>query len=140
MNTAPRNSNEPGEGLVEGKTELIQMELSLDRSIPVKGFVYPSPNFLPGRVLAVLLSGRRFTHLDSWREFGHSRLADSIWKLRRLDWPVDMVEQEVSTSDPGRSATIGIYFLTPETIAEAGERGQEFAAECARIEAERRAA
>ena len=51
-----------------------------------------------------------------------------------------MAEETVTTSDAGRPAMIGTYFLTPEAIAEAGERGQRYAAECARVEAERRAA
>ena len=49
----------------------------------------------------------------------------------------DVVAAELKA---GRPATIGVYFLTPESIADAGERGQKYAAECARIEAERRAA
>lgn len=113
-------------------------------------FSYPSPEtvkpilpdmkFLPGRFLGILLTGRRYTHKDAWLELGHARLADSAWKLRRLGWPVQMVEEVVATSDGCRTATIGVYFLTPEAIAEAGERGQRYAAECARIEACRRAA
>lgn len=99
---------------------------------------FPNPAFLPGRVLGILLTGRRYTHKDSWIELGHARLADSIWKLRRLGWQIEMVEEVVATSDAGRPATIGIYFLAPEVIAEAGERGQQYAAECARIEAARR--
>jgi hypothetical protein len=101
---------------------------------------YPDPQYLPGRVLARLLQGRRYTHLDSWRELGHSRLADSIWKLRKAGWPVETVEQDVVTRDCGRSASIGIYYLAPETIANAGEAGQRYAAECICAEIERRAA
>ena len=90
---------------------------------PVK---YPDPRHLPGRVLARLLLGRRYTHLDSWRELGHARLADSVWKLRKSGWPVEMIEREVATSDHGRAATIGIYYLRPETIAEAGDIGRQY--------------
>ena len=90
---------------------------------PVK---YPDPHHLPGRVLARLLTGRRYTHLDSWRELGHARLADSIWKLRKAGWPVEMDEREVATSDHGRQAQIGIYYLRPETIAEAGDIGRQY--------------
>lgn len=101
---------------------------------------YPSAKYLPGRVLGLLLAGARITHLDSLRMLGHARLADSIWKLRRLGWPVMMHEQIVSTSDAGRPANIGIYYFDPEFIEQAGELGQRFAVECARAEAERRAA
>ena len=87
-----------------------------------------------------LNSGRRYTHLDAWRELGHSRLADSVWKLRKAGWPVEIVEQEVATSDCGRPALIGIYHLAPEVIAEAGDAGQQYVADCLRAESERRAA
>jgi hypothetical protein len=110
---------------------------------PVPAFVkpsFPSIEFLPGRVLGKLLTGRRMTHKDSWLELGHARLADSIWKLRRLGWPVRMDEEVVPTSDAGRPATIGVYFLTSDVIDAAGEQGQRYAAECARVEAERRVA
>lgn len=102
--------------------------------------VFPDMDFLPGRVLGILLTGRRYTSKDAWIELCHSRCSDSIWKLRRLGWPVQMVEEVVATGDAGRPASIGVYFLTPESIADAGEPGQKYAAECARIEAERRAA
>lgn len=79
---------------------------------------FPDPKFLPGRVLAILLSGRRFTHLDSWRELGHARLADSIWKLRRLGWAVAADDEVMTTSDGGRQATVAVYYLPPNVIAE----------------------
>jgi hypothetical protein len=101
--------------------------------------ILPDMKFLPGRFLGILLTGRRYTHKESWLELGHARLADSAWKLRRLGWPVQMVEEVVATSDAGRSATIGVYYLAPEAIADAGECGQRYAAECARLEACRRA-
>ena len=100
---------------------------------------FPDMNFLPGRVFGILLTGRRYTSKDAWIELCHSRLSDSVWKLRRLGWPVQMVEEVVATGDAGRPASIGIYYLDAETIAAAGERGEQYAAECARVEAERRA-
>ena len=136
--STPRNDNATGQGREGVKADTNQFELCFSSGSLVKPLVYPSARFLPGRVLAILLTGRRFTHLDAWRELGHSRLSDSIWKLRRLGWPVEMIEKTVATSDAGRPAAIGIYYLTTETIAEVGERGQQYAAECARIEAERR--
>ena len=98
--------------------------------IPTVKPTYPDPRYLPGRVLKQLLTGRRFTHRDSWLELGHSRLADSIWKLRKMGWPIQITEKTVSTSDSGRSATIGIYWLLPETIEAEGATGQRYASEC----------
>jgi hypothetical protein len=60
--------------------------------------------------------------------------------LRRLGWPVQMMETSVRTADAGRPAMIGEYYLNADTIAEAGEAGQRYAAEASRIEIERRAA
>lgn len=102
-------------------------------------FCYPRPQSVKGRVLGALLKRDRLTHLDCWHRFGSARLAHHIYVLRGLGWKVEMVEETVSTSDAGRAATIGVYFLTDEVIAKAGERGQQYAAECARIEADRRA-
>jgi hypothetical protein len=101
---------------------------------------FPSPTSVKGRVLGALLRGERLTHLDCWRRFGSARLSHHVYVCRGLGWDVQMVEETVTTSDAGRPATIGIYFLLPEDIATAGERGQQYAAECARVEAERRAA
>ncbi len=103
-------------------------------------FSYPSPSTVKGRALGALLRGERLTHLDCWRRFGSARLSHHIYMLRGRGWPVEMIEQTVTTTDAGRAATIGVYYLSADTIAAAGEPGQQYAAECARIEAERRAA
>jgi hypothetical protein len=39
-----------------------------------------------------------------------------------------MIEKTAPTSDCGRTACFGIYYLEPEAIAEAGERGQRYIA------------
>ena len=122
-----------------GATDASQLALCFDAPPQVTRRL-PSPQHLPGRVLARLLRGRRFTHLDSIRELGHARLADSIWKLRKLGWNIETLEQVVPTSDAGRDAVIGIYFLTQEEIVNAGEAGREYAAEVAMLEEERQAA
>lgn len=75
-----------------------------------------------------LLSGRRLTHKDIWLELGHARLADSIWKLRKLGWPVQIIEETMQTSDGDRKASVGIYYLLPETIEAAGDEGRKYAA------------
>lgn len=103
-------------------------------------FSYPSPHSVKGRVLGALLRGERITHLDCWRRFGSARLAHHAYILRGIGWSVEMIEETVTTSDAGRPATIGVYFLTADVILQAGEEGQQYADECARIEAERKAA
>lgn len=103
-------------------------------------FSYPDPHTVKGRVLGALLRGERLTHLDCWRRFGSARLSHHIYCLRRIGWTVPMVEETVTTSDAGRSATIGIYFLTQDVITGTGEQGRSYAEECARIEVERKAA
>ncbi|HZW86425.1 MAG TPA: hypothetical protein VFF41_03085 [Gallionella sp.] len=104
----------------------------------VKVFNYPDPASVKGRTLGAFLRGQRITHLDCWKRFGSARLSHHVYILRGTGWPVQMVEQTVTTSDAGRSATIGVYFLDPEVIVFAGEPGQSYAEHCARIEAERR--
>lgn len=99
---------------------------------------FPSPQSVKGRVLGDLLSGRRITHLDTWREHGSSRLAHHVYVLRGIGWPIEMEKMAVATSDGGRPATIGEYYLTEETISSAGQPGHLYAKECARINAVRR--
>ena len=103
-------------------------------------FCYPSPQSVKGRVLGSLLRGEKLTHLDCWRRFGSARLSHHVYVLRGIGWPVQIVEKTIKTSDAGRPATIGIYFLTPETIRDVGANGEQYAATCAVVEAERRAA
>lgn len=118
----------------------ITIEIALAANDELQAFTYPSQSILPGRVLARLLTGRQYTHNDAQRELSHSRLADSVWKLRKLGWPVMMVVKTVSTSDNVRLAEIGIYYLDEETIAGVGKSSQRYAADCLRRESERRAA
>ena len=103
-------------------------------------FSYPDPHSVKGRVLGALLSGQHITHLDCWHRFGSARLAHHVYKLRGIGWPVEMIDTKVKTRDAGRAATIGVYQLLPAEIAAAGEQGQLYAAEAAKIEAERRSA
>ena len=103
-------------------------------------FPYPAAEAVKGRVLGALLRGELLTHLDCWRRFGSSRLSHHVWALRRLGWPVQMFETTVRTSDAGRPAQIGEYYLNADSIGEAGEEGQRYAAEAAAVELERRAA
>lgn len=103
-------------------------------------FSYPDTSTVKGRVLGILLSSERLTHKDVWLRFGSARLSHHIYILRGIGWPIQTVERTVTTSDAGRPAIIGVYFLEAAVIAAAGEPGQRYAEECARIGAERRAA
>jgi hypothetical protein len=132
MGSPPGKENGAWQGAVGGQ--------SVQAKTAVAELCYPSPQTVKGRVLGALLNGQSLTHLDCWRRFGSARLSHHSYILRGSGWPVQMIEETVTTSDAGRPATIGVYFLTPESIADAGQRGQKYAAECARIEAERRAA
>jgi hypothetical protein len=98
------------------------------------------PDTVKGRVLGALLRGELLSHLDCWRRFGSARLAHHVHVLRRAGWPVQMMETTVRTSDAGRAAQIGRYFLNADTVTEAGEAGRTFAEHCLRVELERRAA
>lgn len=91
-------------------------------------FSFPHRSTVKARVLGDLLAGRIITHRDCWIEHGSSRLAHHVYALRRDGWSIDMVEQEVPTSDGGRTAAIGFYSLSQEVIDQAGERGQRFVA------------
>lgn len=138
MSNASLNDNVRGQAGEVGTAQNSQLALCFSDARVVNP-AYPSSKHLPGRVLAMLLQGRHVTHLDALRELGHARLADSVWKLRGLGWSIETIEETVATSDAGRPATIGIYFLSPGAIDEAGERGRAFADECARLAQERRA-
>lgn len=128
-NLNPTNANAAGQSGEGGNTNNTQNE-----------FCYPSVHSVKGRTLGALLRGERITHLDCWRRFGSARLSHHVYVLRGIGWQVLMVEEQVTTSDAGRTASIGIYSLSPDVISKAGERGRHYAAECAMIELERRAA
>ena len=55
---------------------------------------------------ATIAPAERLTHLDCWRRFGSARLSHHIYMLRGIGWPVQMIEETVTTSDAGRPASI----------------------------------
>ena len=87
-------------------------------------FCFPDHRSVKGRVLA----GDKLTHMDVWQRHGSSRASHHILMLRKAGWPVITQEIDAPTSD-GRVARIALYYLLPETIEGAGDRGQEFIAE-----------
>lgn len=114
--------------------------IMLDLLSAVKPFEYPDPHTVYGRVLGALLRGEQLTHLDCWVRFGSARASHHIYTLRKTGWTVKMDERQVNTSDGGRKATIGVYSLSADTIAKAGEAGQSYADQARRIELDRKAA
>ncbi len=76
-------------------------------------------------MLAALLEGRALTHLDVWHEMASSRAAHHVHVLRRGGWPIRTDMRPVSTRD-GRREDIAYYTLSPDAIAEAGERGRRY--------------
>lgn len=130
LGSPPENTTAPGGGN--------HPEAPNQTSAPTLSF--SSPKSVKGRVLGAFLRGERLTHKDCWIRFGSSRLSHHVYELRRTGWPVLMFEQSATTSDGGRTAIIGVYYLTADAIAAAGDEGQDYAAECQRVERERRAA
>lgn len=124
----PENDNAHGQVGEVGKTKISASEL-----------YFPKPPTVKSMVLADLLNGRKITHYHCWREHGSSQLSHHIMMLRKAGWDVVTVEVDAPTSD-GRIAQIGLYHLPAEAIELAGERGQQFVAECARVASARRAA
>ena len=134
----PQNANatrERGEGDNKKHCEAILNVPPFD----VNQLSIPSPDTVKGSVLGAMLRGERISHKECWWRFGSARFSHHIYMLRRARWPVQMIEQIVTTSDAGRAASIGIYFLDLKVIADAGQRGHNYAIDCAHTEIERRA-
>lgn len=114
-----------------------------DYSDVVNYLDFPDPETVKGRTLGALLRGDRLTSNDCLFRFGSARLSHHVYVLRGgksgCGWPIEIDEEVVETSDAHRKATIGVYYLSEQAIRAAGERGQNYAKECARIESERRA-
>lgn len=101
---------------------------------------YPDPNTVHGQTLGAFLRGEQLTTLEARPRLHTTTITQAVQKLRGAGWPVVTERITVPTADGDRQANIGRYSLLPETIIDAGETGQRYAAECAQIKAERRAA
>jgi hypothetical protein len=101
---------------------------------------YPPPETVKGRTLGALLRRERLTAGDIWRRFGSSRASEHAHALRKAGWPLQTTLIEVATSDAGRTAMIGVYWLPDAAIEAAGLVGAEYAARTAVVERERKAA
>lgn len=133
--TKTNATRERGEGANKKHSEAVA--ILHGQHATVNQLPLPAPETVKGRCLGALLRGERITHLCCWTRFGSARLSHHAYILRGMGWPVEMIEQTVTTRDAGRPATIGVYFLDPKIIADTGQRGREYAAECASVEIER---
>jgi len=91
----------------------------------------PSPNFpvsgtQPARLLAALLHGLNIEPLTAWKKFGAYRLADVIFQLRGLGWPVITERLEVMNRFH-EVCRVAQYCLPTEAINNTGTTGQDFA-------------
>ena len=119
------NANAPGQGRASGAYD--------SRTTT---FYYPDPHTVHGQTLAAFLQGEQLTTLEARPRLHTTTLTQAVQKLRRDGWPVVTERVTVPTADGDRKAHIGRYSLLPETIAEAGLYGQQYAAQCAQVKAE----
>ncbi len=95
---------------------------------------YPTPNTQPARLLAVLLHGQKVHPLAGWRQLGIYRLSDTAFQLRGMSWPVVTGRLNVSNRFD-ELCYVAQYYLTPDAIHSAGDRGRKFAeAELSRMQ------
>lgn len=79
----------------------------LNRPITTAIPQFPPAESVRGRVLGRLLRGRMMTNGDVWRELSASRLAATVYQLRReFGWDIRSHRIRVRTRDNGRLAQI----------------------------------
>lgn len=110
----------------------------LNRPVTTQNLSYPPHKSVRGRVLGRLLRGRMMTNGDVWRELSASRLAATIYQLRReFGWDIRSHRIRVRTRDNGRDALIAEYWIDAEQRNDAGELGRKYAAQTAALEERR---
>lgn len=134
----PRRDNaqrELGEVGEANGTEL--NELSDTATAVVK--VYPVHGTQAARLLSALLRGRYVEPLAAWRTLGIYRLADTVYQLRGMGWPVVTGRLDVANrfKEPCHVAQ---YYLSPMEGIDAGQAGEDYVAEELRIMAMKAAA
>ena len=68
---------------------------------------WPKPTQLPGRALKMLMRGETFDHEDFWIRCGSWRLADVIYRLIGMGWPVESILiPSPSDECPGRCTAV----------------------------------
>jgi hypothetical protein len=100
---------------------------------------YPKPDTVVGRVLGALLRREVITGKEIWLRLGSSRLSHHIWALRQDGWPIQAQRIEVVTSDNGRTAHIGEYWIHGADIIDADDQGRDYARLTHNIEQARKA-
>ena len=110
----------------------------LNREVTTRNVQFPPAESVRGRVLGRLLRGRMMTNGDVWRELSASRLAATIYQLRReFGWDIRSHRIRVRTRDNGRDALISEYWIDAEHRYLAGEKGRRYAAQTAALEERR---
>lgn len=110
----------------------------LNREVTTRNVQFPPAESVRGRVLGRLLRGSILTSGDVWREFSSSRLAGTIYQLRRdFGWDIRSHRIRVRTRDNGRDALISEYWIESEQRYLAGEKGRRYAAQTASLEERR---
>jgi hypothetical protein len=77
---------------------------------------------LRAEVLADLLTGEEPTAMQAVRSFSTTRLADHVFALREMGWPIETGELTMDTKD-GRVAKVAAYKLSAAVIAAARSVG-----------------
>ncbi len=104
---------------------------------------YPAIGTQPARLLAAFLLGQQVHPLAGWRSLGIYRLSDTVFRLRDpkhgLCWPIITGELKVKNRI-NEDCCVALYYLSPDTIEQAGYEGQEFAAKVQAFMSARRVA
>lgn len=90
------------------------------------GATYPAHNTQPARLLAALLHDLDIEPLTAWKKLGIYRLADTVFQLRAIGWPVITERLDVANRFH-EACRVAQYCLPDEAIANAGNAGQDFA-------------
>lgn len=86
---------------------------------------YPTTGTQAARLLAALLAGKEINPLVGWFSLGIYRLSDTVLRLRHLCWPIVTGRLDVKNRF-GEECHVANYYLQPEAVECAGDRGREF--------------
>lgn len=77
--------------------------------------VYPTPNTLPARLLAMFFKGQDFIHPEFEKVTGSWRLSAVAFSLKELGWPVETHDIAAPTPECA-TRTISRYYLPAKVI------------------------
>ena len=100
---------------------------------------YPAHGTQPARLLAAFIFGAVIDPLKAWRRTGIYRLADTVFQLRGLGWPIETGRLDVHNRF-GEACHVAQYRLAAEAIERAGLGAKRFADDEITLMSERRAA